>query len=76
MVDSYDAQDQCQLDVLHVGTGAITETDVTMAETFSGNVPPGDTGPSGDTSPPTAASPPPQAPSTASTWGLAGRCSS
>lgn len=76
MVDSYDAQDQCQLDVLHVGTGAVTETDVTMAETFSGNIPPGDTGPSRDTSPPTVASLPPQAPSTASTWGLAGWCSS
>lgn len=36
LVDSYDAQDKCQLEVLHFGTGAITENDVNVAEAFSG----------------------------------------
>lgn len=37
MLDSYDAQEQCQLEVLHFGIGDISENDVNMAETFSGN---------------------------------------
>lgn len=36
MVDSYDAQDQCQLEVVHFGTGAVSENDVHLAEAFSG----------------------------------------
>lgn len=36
IVDSYDAQDQCQLDVLHFGSGAVSESDVHLAEAFSG----------------------------------------
>lgn len=38
IVDSYDAQEQCQLDVLHFGVGDISENDVNMAEMFSGNL--------------------------------------
>uniref|UniRef100_H3CLU2 Translation initiation factor IF-2, mitochondrial n=1 Tax=Tetraodon nigroviridis TaxID=99883 RepID=H3CLU2_TETNG len=38
VVDSYDAEDQCQLDVLHFGTGAVSETDVHLAEAFSGSI--------------------------------------
>lgn len=37
ILDSYDAQEQCQLEVLHFGIGDISENDVDMAETFSGN---------------------------------------
>lgn len=37
MLDSYDAQEQCQLEVLHFGVGDISENDVNMAETFSGD---------------------------------------
>lgn len=37
ILDSYDAQEQCQLEVLHFGIGDISENDVNMAETFSGN---------------------------------------
>lgn len=38
ILDSYDAQEQCQLEVLHFGIGAISENDVNMAEIFSGSV--------------------------------------
>lgn len=38
IVDGYDAQEQCQLDVLHFGVGDISENDVNMAEMFSGNL--------------------------------------
>lgn len=37
ILDSYDAQDQCQLDVVHFGVGDVSENDVYMAETFTGN---------------------------------------
>lgn len=36
IVDTYDAQQQCQLEVLHFGIGAISENDINMAEMFSG----------------------------------------
>uniref|UniRef100_A0A3Q3X0B7 Translation initiation factor IF-2, mitochondrial n=1 Tax=Mola mola TaxID=94237 RepID=A0A3Q3X0B7_MOLML len=35
ILDSYDAQEQCQLEVLHFGIGDLSESDVNMAETFS-----------------------------------------
>ncbi|XP_072295692.1 translation initiation factor IF-2, mitochondrial [Eucyclogobius newberryi] len=38
VLDSYDAQDQCELNLIHFGTGDISETDVTLAHTFSGCV--------------------------------------
>lgn len=38
LLDSYDAEDQCELSVLHFGTGDISETDVQLAHTFSGSV--------------------------------------
>lgn len=38
VLDTYDAEDQCKLDLIHFGTGDITETDVNMAHTFSGFV--------------------------------------
>lgn len=37
ILDSYDAHDQCQLDVVHFGVGDVSENDVYMAETFAGN---------------------------------------
>lgn len=37
ILDSYDAQEQCQLEVLHFGIGDVSENDVNMAETFGGN---------------------------------------
>lgn len=39
ILDSYDAQQQCQLEVLHVGIGDVSENDVNMADTFTGNNP-------------------------------------
>uniref|UniRef100_A0A8C4H9N4 Translation initiation factor IF-2, mitochondrial n=1 Tax=Dicentrarchus labrax TaxID=13489 RepID=A0A8C4H9N4_DICLA len=36
ILDSYDAQQQCDLEVVHVSIGDISEKDVNMAETFSG----------------------------------------
>lgn len=36
LLDTYDAQHQCQLEVVHWGIGAISENDVNMAEAFSG----------------------------------------
>lgn len=38
ILDSYDAQQQCQLDVLHFGIGDVSENDVNMAETFTGSI--------------------------------------
>ncbi|XP_057699162.1 translation initiation factor IF-2, mitochondrial [Corythoichthys intestinalis] len=38
ILDTYDAENQCQLDVVHVGVGDISETDVNMAQTFGGSV--------------------------------------
>uniref|UniRef100_A0A3Q0RMR9 Translation initiation factor IF-2, mitochondrial n=1 Tax=Amphilophus citrinellus TaxID=61819 RepID=A0A3Q0RMR9_AMPCI len=36
ILDSYDAQQQCDLEVVHFGIGDVTENDVNMAETFGG----------------------------------------
>ncbi|XP_054482957.1 translation initiation factor IF-2, mitochondrial-like [Anoplopoma fimbria] len=38
ILDSYDAQRQCQLEVLHFGIGDVSENDVNMADTFTGSV--------------------------------------
>nr|XP_020475928.1 translation initiation factor IF-2, mitochondrial isoform X1 [Monopterus albus]XP_020475929.1 translation initiation factor IF-2, mitochondrial isoform X1 [Monopterus albus]XP_020475930.1 translation initiation factor IF-2, mitochondrial isoform X1 [Monopterus albus]XP_020475931.1 translation initiation factor IF-2, mitochondrial isoform X1 [Monopterus albus] len=38
ITDSYDAQHQCELDVVHFGIGDISENDVNMAETFAGSI--------------------------------------
>lgn len=38
ILDSYDAQHQCQLDVVHFGVGDVSENDVNMAETFAGSI--------------------------------------
>ena len=36
ILDSYDAQQQCELEVVHFGIGDVSENDVNMAETFAG----------------------------------------
>ncbi|NXS61813.1 IF2M factor, partial [Brachypteracias leptosomus] len=38
ILDSYDANEECKLDVIHFGMGDISETDVTLAEAFNGVV--------------------------------------
>ncbi|KAM6432528.1 translation initiation factor IF-2, mitochondrial [Rhynochetos jubatus] len=38
ILDSYDANDECQLDVIHFGMGDISETDLSLAEAFNGVV--------------------------------------
>ncbi|XP_030590069.1 translation initiation factor IF-2, mitochondrial [Archocentrus centrarchus] len=38
ILDSYDAQQQCDLEVVHFGIGDVTENDVNMAETFGGSI--------------------------------------
>lgn len=38
ILESYDADDQCQLDVVHFGVGDISESDINLAETFSGTI--------------------------------------
>ena len=35
ILDSYDAQHQCQMDVVHFGIGDISENDVNMAQMFT-----------------------------------------
>lgn len=37
ILDSYDAQHQCQMDVVHFGIGDISENDVNMAQMFTGD---------------------------------------
>jgi len=36
ILDSYDADDECKLDVIHFGMGDISETDLSLAEAFNG----------------------------------------
>lgn len=38
ILDGYDAQDQCQLEVVHFGIGDVSENDVNMAEMFGGSI--------------------------------------
>uniref|UniRef100_A0A3Q3N2K6 Translation initiation factor IF-2, mitochondrial n=1 Tax=Mastacembelus armatus TaxID=205130 RepID=A0A3Q3N2K6_9TELE len=38
VVDSYDAQQQCELEVVHFGIGDVSENDVNMADTFAGSI--------------------------------------
>lgn len=38
ILESYDAQQQCQLEVVHFGIGDVSENDVNMAETFGGSI--------------------------------------
>ena len=36
IMETYDAYDQCQMEVVHFGIGDISENDINLAETFSG----------------------------------------
>lgn len=38
ILDSYDAQDQCQMEVIHFGVGDVSENDINMAEMFTGSI--------------------------------------
>ncbi|XP_058495932.1 translation initiation factor IF-2, mitochondrial isoform X2 [Solea solea] len=38
ILDSYDAQQQCELHVIHFGIGEVSESDVKLAETFAGSI--------------------------------------
>lgn len=38
ILQSYDAAEQCQLEVVHFGVGDVSENDLTLAETFSGKL--------------------------------------
>ncbi|XP_068177460.1 translation initiation factor IF-2, mitochondrial [Antennarius striatus] len=38
VVNSYDAQQQCPLEVIHCGVGDLSEKDVNMADTFAGSI--------------------------------------
>ncbi|XP_069386533.1 translation initiation factor IF-2, mitochondrial [Paralichthys olivaceus] len=38
ILDSYDAQQQCELEVVHFGIGDVSENDINMAETFAGSI--------------------------------------
>ncbi|NXO05105.1 IF2M factor, partial [Rhinopomastus cyanomelas] len=38
ILDSYDAHEECKLDIIHFGMGDISETDISLAETFNGVV--------------------------------------
>ncbi|KAM3865324.1 translation initiation factor IF-2, mitochondrial [Diretmus argenteus] len=38
ILDSYDAHEQCRMEVVHFGIGDISENDIAMAETFSGSI--------------------------------------
>ena len=36
ILDSYDGDGECKLDVIHFGMGDISETDISLAEAFNG----------------------------------------
>ena len=36
VLDTYDCENQCRLDVVHYGVGDVNETDVKLAEAFNG----------------------------------------
>lgn len=36
ILDSYDADSECKLDIIHFGMGDISETDISLAEAFNG----------------------------------------
>ncbi|XP_065446864.1 translation initiation factor IF-2, mitochondrial isoform X5 [Chrysemys picta bellii] len=36
ILDSYNADDECELDVIHFGVGDVSENDINLAETFKG----------------------------------------
>ncbi|XP_032845225.2 translation initiation factor IF-2, mitochondrial isoform X2 [Tyto alba] len=36
ILDSYDADNECKLDIIHFGMGDISETDISLAEAFNG----------------------------------------
>ncbi|KAF7646977.1 hypothetical protein LDENG_00179420 [Lucifuga dentata] len=38
ILDTYDAHEQCSMEVIHFGVGDISENDIIMAETFSGSI--------------------------------------
>ncbi|XP_030052310.1 translation initiation factor IF-2, mitochondrial isoform X2 [Microcaecilia unicolor] len=38
VIDTYDADNQCELDLVHFGVGDVSENDVSLAETFKGTV--------------------------------------
>lgn len=38
ILDSYDAQQQCEMEVVHFGIGDVSENDINMAETFAGSI--------------------------------------
>lgn len=38
IMETYDAYEQCQMEVVHFGIGDISENDINLAETFSGTV--------------------------------------
>ncbi|KFP24382.1 hypothetical protein N325_08637 [Colius striatus] len=38
ILDSYDADDECKLEIIHFGMGDISETDISLAEAFNGVV--------------------------------------
>lgn len=36
ILDSYDCEDECKLDIIYVGMGDISENDINLAEAFNG----------------------------------------
>ncbi|CAL8329545.1 unnamed protein product [Merluccius merluccius] len=38
LLESYDAEDQCHMELVHFGVGEVSENDVRLAETFSGSI--------------------------------------